>query len=140
MNSPGAPKTTSTILKTAPTILKTDSADEYYFDEGCYILEYSNSEIDPAASIARARVLPNTETRLHKLSDTIERYLILEGTGEVILGDENSKTLNRSIVNTGDVVIIPKNCPQAIRNTGLNDLIFLVICSPRFKPENYIEC
>jgi len=123
-----------------PTILKTSSTDEYYFDEGCYILEYSNAEEDPDVSIARARVLPNTETQLHKLSQTIERYLILEGTGEVTLGDPNSNTLNCATVSNGDVIIIPKNCPQAIRNTGENDLIFLVICTPRFEPENYIEC
>ncbi|MFT6389650.1 MAG: oxalate decarboxylase/phosphoglucose isomerase-like protein (cupin superfamily) [Cellvibrionaceae bacterium] len=133
--------TLASALKTAPTILKNDSANEYYFDEGCYILEYSNSEVDPDVSIARARVLPNTETQLHKLSQTVERYLILEGEGEVTLGDggENNKKLSCSVVNKGDVVIIPENCPQAIRNIGLNDLIFLVICTPRFKPDNYIE-
>jgi len=119
-----------------PTILKKDNKKEYYFDEGCYILEYSNSDADPNLSIARARVAPNTATQLHKLKQTIERYIILEGRGEITLGKE--KTC--STVETGDVVIIPENCPQAIRNTGNNDLIFLVICTPRFTTSNYTEC
>ena len=37
-------------------ILKANEADEYYFDEGCFILELSNSPADPGVSIARARV------------------------------------------------------------------------------------
>lgn len=133
-----------------PTILKTDIEKEYYFDEGCYILEYSNSAADPDLSIARARVAPNTATQLHKLKNTIERYIILGGRGEVTLGNpnlgdnslDNSSLDNntRSTVEAGDVVIIPKDCPQAIRNTGSNDLIFLVICTPRFTTDNYLEC
>ena len=99
-----------------------------------YILELSNSDTDPSVSIARARVIPNTSTKLHYLKDTVERYIILQGEGEVSLAN-----LSPKIVSTGDIVIIPKNCPQAIRNCGECDLIFLVICSPRFTKENYIE-
>ncbi|MGH1441154.1 MAG: cupin domain-containing protein [Cellvibrionaceae bacterium] len=123
-----------------PTILKTDIEKEYYFDEGCYILEYSNSAADPNLSIARARVVPNTATQLHKLKNTIERYIILEGRGEVTLGNATLGKNTHSVVEAGDVVIIPKECPQAIRNTGDNDLIFLVICTPRFTTDNYLEC
>lgn len=122
------------------TVLKTAVDSEYYFDEGCYILEYSNSEADPDLSIARARVLPNTETQLHKLKQTVERYFILEGKGEVTLGKPDQQGHSCIAVASGDVVIIPDNCPQAIRNTGNSDLIFLVICTPRFTPENYCEC
>jgi mannose-6-phosphate isomerase-like protein (cupin superfamily) len=117
-----------------PIILKSSGADEYFFDEGCYILELSNSADDPTLSIARARLLPNTQTKLHKLINTVERYIILEGKGLVTVGE-----LPETIVSTGDVVIIPKNCPQAIQNIGNVDLIFLAICTPRFKTENYYD-
>jgi mannose-6-phosphate isomerase-like protein (cupin superfamily) len=118
-----------------PQIISTDEGSEYYFEEGCYIWEQSNSAVDEDLSIARARVLANTATKRHKLANTTERYIILEGTGEVILG-ENTITA----VSKGDVVIIPPNCPQAINNTGTIDLVFMVLCTPRFIIENYSEC
>lgn len=121
--------------KTSASIYHNDEKDEYFFEEGCFIWELSNSPNDEALSIARARLTPNTSTKLHALSKTIERYIILEGTGEVMLGKEKTTTL----VNPGDVVFIPADHPQAIRNTGTNDLLFLVICTPRFNVDNYVE-
>jgi hypothetical protein len=50
-------------------ILKTPESAEYYFEEGCFILELSNLEHDPQLSIARARVLAGMSTRLHRLKD-----------------------------------------------------------------------
>ncbi len=116
-------------------VIKPNIKDEYFFDEGCFILELSNSDNDSGLSIAQARVEPGITTQLHKLDKTIERYVIVEGTGEVILGE--SKPIK---VGKNDVVIIPENHPQSIHNTGNSDLIFLVICTPRFKLENYIAC
>lgn len=105
---------------------------EYFFREGCYITELSNSDADAALSIARARVEPGRVTRRHRLRDTVERYVILSGTGVVEIGDEAARA-----VRAGDVVIIPALCAQRIRNSGADDLIFLAICTPRFMPENY---
>jgi mannose-6-phosphate isomerase-like protein (cupin superfamily) len=115
-------------------IIHSDENQEYYFQEGCYILELSNSENDSELSIAKARVVKDTSTKLHALSNTIERYIILEGKGEVILGDQSPQEVTK-----GDIVIIPADCPQAIKNTGENDLVFLVICTPRFIESNYRE-
>jgi len=114
------------------TIIHTESDQEYFFKEGCYILELSNSEQDEGLSIARARVTPGVSTQCHQLSQTIERYIILSGEGLVSL---NRQSPQKVVQN--DVVIIPKNCPQSIKNIGSSDLIFLVICTPRFLPENY---
>jgi len=47
---------------------------EFYTAEGCYINELSNSDADPEASIARARVRPGVTTRWHCLAGTTERY------------------------------------------------------------------
>ena len=122
-------------MKNAPMIINNTESDEYYFEEGCFIWELSNSNEDEALSIARARVLPNTATKLHALSKTIERYIILEGYGEVRLGKDKPAK-----VTVGDVVIIPENCPQAIINTGANDLIFMVLCTPRFALHHLSDC
>lgn len=105
---------------------------EYWFEEGCHILELANSADDPDLSIARARVDPGQTTRWHTLSATTERYVILAGEGIVELG----KDLRES-VTTGDVVRIPAGIAQRIRNCGTEDLVFLAICSPRFTPECY---
>ena len=105
---------------------------EYYFDEGCYINELSNVATDDDVSIAQARVLPGQTTRWHRLNNTVERYVILQGKGQVEIGQ-----LPATTVNPGDVTLIPAGCPQRITNTGNTDLVFLAICSPRFLPEAY---
>lgn len=115
-----------------PHIKKADLSNEYYFDEGCFICELSNSDSDPNLSIAKARVEPGVTTKLHKLSATIERYVILQGEGLVELEGLEPQKLGKN-----DVVIIPANCAQKITNTGAADLVFLAICNPRFKPEIY---
>ena len=106
--------------------------DEVYTPEGCFIIEVSNSPDDPHASIARARVAPGVTTRWHRLHDTVERYVILEGRGRVELG----KLLSQE-VNPGDVVLIPPQCRQRITNIGQQDLIFLAVCTPPFRREVY---
>lgn len=115
-----------------PTIKKFDLKDEYYFKEGCHIVEVSNSTSDEQLSIVRARVEPGRTTAWHLLKGTVERYVILEGTGKVEIGE-----LPPSMISTGDIVIIPEQTRQRIHNIGDMDLVFLAICSPRFKPENY---
>ncbi|GAB6909507.1 hypothetical protein JCM12296A_53520 [Desulfosarcina cetonica] len=107
---------------------------EYFFQEGCFILELANTADDPAVSIARARVTPGVTTRWHRLLGITERYVILEGRGQVAVGDQPPRT-----VGPGDVVTIPPQCPQRITNTGDVDLVFLAVCTPRFVPEAYQE-
>ncbi len=116
-----------------PYIKRFSAKKEYFFVEGCYINELANSAQDPTVSIARARVECNITTHWHQLSATTERYVILEGQGDVEVGDLPAQT-----VSTGDVVIIPPDTRQRITNTGNSDLVFLAICTPRFETENYI--
>lgn len=101
---------------------------ETHTEERCHIVELSNGADDPAVSIARARVEPGVTTRWHRLRGIAERYVILEGSGRVELGDALARD-----VGPGDVVLIPPECAQRITNTGSSDLIFLAICTPRFE-------
>ena len=105
---------------------------EFYTPEKCYIIELSNTPDDPDVSIARARVIPGVTTRWHRVIGVTERYVILEGTGRVEVG-----SLSPEDVSVGDVVVIPPSCRQRITNHGQGDLIFLAICTPRFRPELY---
>lgn len=108
--------------------------EEYWLEEGCFILELANSADDPEASIARARVPAGGTTRWHRVAATTERYLILEGRGRVEVGERPPRE-----VSAGDVVVIPRAQRQRIANVGDGDLVFLAICTPRFVPENYQE-
>lgn len=106
--------------------------DETDTRERCAIAELSNLPEDPEVSIARARVAPSITTRWHRLLGIAERYVILEGRGVVEIGE-----LPPQPVRPGDVVLIPPQCRQRIRNDGDADLLFLAICSPRFVWDAY---
>ncbi|QDT91796.1 cupin domain-containing protein [Gimesia algae] len=115
-------------------ITRPNEQDEYFFEEGCFILEMSQADIDPEVSIARARVEPGRTTRFHRLKGTFERYIMLSGTGLVEVGNyEPTK------VYPGDVVRIPPMTDQRITNIGDEDLVFLVICNPHFLKSCYID-
>ena len=115
-------------------VRRIDRGAERYTAEKCYIIEISNTPDDPQVSIARARVTPGVTTRWHRVIDTTERYAILEGSGRVEVGD-----LPPAVVYAGDVVLIPPGWRQRITNIGEADLIFLAICTPRFRPEAYVD-
>lgn len=108
-------------------------SQEYWFREGCHITEWSSSDADPGLSIARARVEPGRTTRWHRLDAITERYVILEGRGRAEVDDEARD------VQPGDVIVIAPGLPQRITNTGECDLVFLAVCTPRFRQDNYSE-
>src|SRR5690606_30871356 len=110
--------------------IRHDVGGEYFFREGCYISEWSNTADDPALSVARARVTPGVVTRWHRLVGVTERYVVLSGEGRVELGAPDARVVEP--VGPGSVVIIPPGTPQRIANTGLDELVFLALCTPRF--------
>jgi mannose-6-phosphate isomerase-like protein (cupin superfamily) len=116
------------------TVKRSADVEEYFFAEGCYITEWSNSSDDPGVSVAQARVESGVTTRWHYLRDTAERYVVLSGAGLVEVGD-----LPAEAVGVGDVVIIPPGVRQRITATGSGDLVFLAICSPRFTGAAYVD-
>ena len=110
------------------------TAPESFFAEGCFITEWWNSTADPEVSVARARVEPGVTTRWHRLRGVTERYLILEGRGQVEVGDGPPAD-----VGPGAVVLIPPGIRQRITNTGKAALIFLAVCTPRFTLAEYAD-
>ena len=114
------------------TLYRFNPDAEFYFAEGCFITELSNTAADGEVSIARARLEPGKCTRWHRLRATAERYVILQGTGRIEVGEQL-----REAVGAADVVVIPPMSSQRICNTGSVDLLFLVICTPRFSLEAY---
>ncbi|MCP3850516.1 MAG: cupin domain-containing protein [Gammaproteobacteria bacterium] len=108
--------------------------EQFSTEEKCDINELLNHSSDPNCSIARASVAPGVCTQLHAVTKTIERYVILEGKGEVSIN--NTPPQN---VSTLDIITIPAGAPQKIKNTGETELIFLCICTPRFEQKNYLN-
>jgi mannose-6-phosphate isomerase-like protein (cupin superfamily) len=113
-------------------IIRSQSKQEKYFEEDCFITEMLDSEEYPDMSIAKARVNPGVTTVLHWVNNTEEKYYILSGSGEMEI---DGKIIG--IVQAGDLVLIPKNVTQRIKNIGAEDLIFICICTPRFEAKNY---
>jgi mannose-6-phosphate isomerase-like protein (cupin superfamily) len=113
-------------------IIKSQNNPEKYFEEKCFITEILNSEEYPGMSISKARVNPGVTTVLHWLNNTEEKYFVLLGKGEMEIDGELFGT-----VQAGDLVIIPMNSTQRIKNIGSDDLIFICICTPRFEIKNY---
>jgi mannose-6-phosphate isomerase-like protein (cupin superfamily) len=115
-----------------PAVWKYDAGREYSTEERCYINELLGQTDDPELSVARARVEPGVTTAWHALDGVVERYVILEGTGRVEVGDLEARE-----VGPGDLVYIPAATRQRITNTGASDLIFLCLCTPPFNAERY---
>jgi len=108
-------------------------AEEFWFREGCHITEWANEAESADVSIARARVRPGATTRRHALDGITERYVILAGAGRAEIGE------CRVDVAPGDVIVIEPGEAQRITATGATELVFLAICTPRFRPEAYRE-
>lgn len=114
------------------TKIPQNPAPEFFTRERCHIKEILNDPRHNGLSIARCRVEPGVTTELHRLLGTAETYLIEQGTGR--MDDAQNAPLP---VGPGDCIAIPPGHAQRITNTGDQDLLFLVICTPRFTPECY---
>jgi mannose-6-phosphate isomerase-like protein (cupin superfamily) len=93
------------------------------------LLNPLKDDIITSYSLAHARVKPGEITYAHKLKSS-EVYYLLEGEGEMYIDNEKEKVL------AGQVIYIPPNSVQRIKNTGRSDLIFLCIVDPAWKPED----
>jgi mannose-6-phosphate isomerase-like protein (cupin superfamily) len=116
-----------------PKIVKADSLNEYLSAERCFIVENCGSS-DGRVSVARARVKPGVTTVAHHLEGIEEIYIITEGKGVMEIDE-----LEPVEVCVGDVVVIPDGVSQRIKNTGVCDLVFYCVCTPRFAEKCYFS-
>ena len=80
-------------------------------------------------SLAHAKVKSGETTYTHRLKSS-EVYYMLEGNGEIYIDNEKEK------VYAGNVIYIPQNSIQKIKNNGKNDLVFLCIVDPAWKSKD----
>ena len=93
------------------------------------LLSPLKDEVSIRYSLAHAKVKPGEITYAHRLRSS-EVYYILEGEGEMYIDNEKEK------VFAGHVIYIPPNSVQRIKNTGMNNLVFLCIVDPAWKSED----
>ncbi len=122
---------TRTPLQCIVPFMAITGKEEVWTTERCYITELLNDASHPEVSIARTRVESGVQTQLHKL-DVAEWYIIESGEGLMTVGDAPPYS-----VRPGDTVAIPKGIAQTILNTGVDDLIFQCVCTPRFVLDCY---
>ena len=95
------------------------------------ILDRTNAPV-VQQSLAEATLPSGGRTRAHYHRDAEEIYFILEGRGEMTLGDETRA------VGPGDAVLIPAGAWHVI--TALEPLRFLCCCAPPYRHEDtYFE-
>lgn len=117
-----------------PYIQKYDPKAQFSTLERCDINELLNHSLDNDCSIAQAKVAPGVTTQLHAVNNTVERYVILEGEGQVFINHQPPEK-----VAYLDVVTIAEGVAQKIENIGAGELVFLCICTPRFEQKNYLN-
>lgn len=120
-------------MTTSKFLLGKYTKGETLIGEGCFVEELCTEQALPGASLARARVEPGVTTELHALRDITETYIVLEGTGDMEVGDE------RFPIEPGDRVLIPPGTAQRVTNEGDRDLVFYCLCTPAWDPDCYVS-
>ncbi len=80
-------------------------------------------------SMAHATLKPDEKSLPHKFHEASEVYYILKGKGLMHIDDETAE------VSPGDTIYIPPRAVQWIENKGSDDLEFLCIVDPAWKPD-----
>jgi len=109
-----------------------ENLEEFVSGDNCRLREYFNplkEKMELNYSLAHAIVKPGETTFKHKLKSS-EVYFILKGKG-IMRIDEKQKE-----VKENDVIYIPPNSVQSIKNNGEEDLVFLAIVEPAWKKED----
>jgi mannose-6-phosphate isomerase-like protein (cupin superfamily) len=87
----------------------------------------------PNHSLAKIVIPPGKSSTLHYHKRSQESYFILEGLGQMIVGDESET------VTAGQACYIPAGQTHQINNQTQEDLVFLAVCTPAWVAEDSFE-
>ena len=96
----------------------------------CELLHPSREGIDIPYSIAHATLEPGKASQPHGLRESSEVYYILEGKGEMHIGEKSANVV------PGQSIYISPGSVQWIRNIGEINLKFLCIVHPMWRAED----
>lgn len=100
--------------------------------DGCRLRQLFNPLQDDLAlsySFAIARLGPGESAALHRLKSS-EVYYILTGRGEIEIDGETAEVL------PAQAVYVPAGAGQRIKNTGQDELGFICLVDPAWRPED----
>ena len=109
-----------------------NKCEEFLAGDNTILREFLHPDkenLDLRYSLAHATLKPGKTSQPHKLK-TSEVYIILEGQGTMTIDAESEN------VKHCQVIYIPPNSKQYIKNTGKTDLKFLCIVDPAWKVED----
>jgi mannose-6-phosphate isomerase-like protein (cupin superfamily) len=109
-----------------------DSCKEFIAGNNSVLRELFNplkERLDLRYSLAHATVSAGDTTTPHSLR-TSEVYYILSGSGIMHIDTEQHS------LGEGDAVYIPPDAVQYIHNPGPEELVFLCIVDPAWRPED----
>lgn len=95
------------------------------------VLHPSNDSLALNFSLAHAYLKVGEQSLPHRLMHA-ETYYILAGFGEIYLNGKMQP------VEKGDIIYVPENVEQYVKNKSNVDLTFLCIVSPPWTPETEI--
>ena len=116
------------IIKRLKNLKKIDGLDKTVIREMLNPL-HENGLVSLDYSLAHATLEPNNTSLPHRFFTASEVYYILKGTGLMHIDDKSTE------VGPGDTIYIPPQAVQYIENTGNDDLEFLCIVYPPWKPD-----
>lgn len=103
--------------------------------DNCILREFLNVEhgdkVECRYSLAWAKVPVGKTTFKHAMKMT-EVYWILKGKGKMYINDEVEE------VGAYDIIYIPPNAIQYIENIGEEELEFICIVDPAWRPEDEV--
>jgi mannose-6-phosphate isomerase-like protein (cupin superfamily) len=116
-------------------ISRFDNCKEIVAGDGVILRELlspaATRELEMRYSLAHAKLAPGLTSFLH-IMKTSEVYYILAGAGLVRIDDEEAE------VYPGDSVYIPPGAKQQITSIGEEELVFLAIVDPAWRPEDEV--
>ena len=109
---------------------------EFVAGDGTTLREilHPDRELEPVDfrySLAYGVLKPGTKSSEHKMQ-TSEVYYILRGEGVAHIDNESEK------VYAGCAIVVPPGATRFIENNGVQDLTFLCIIDPSWRPEDEI--
>jgi mannose-6-phosphate isomerase-like protein (cupin superfamily) len=93
------------------------------------LVDRTTSEITQC-SVAEELLPPGHAVSPHRHRATEEVYYVLEGDGEMTVGDEVAS------VGAGDAIYIPIGAVHTLRNTGDRPMRIVLVCGPAFRRED----
>lgn len=113
-------------------VIRHNEVEPFADEDGALIREVaapSNSALQ-RLSVAEIVVKAGQQTSAHHHQRIEEVYYILEGTGVMFLEGRSQP------VGPGDTIIILPGATHELLNTGAEDMLMVVVCSPPFSAED----